>query len=80
MKKANRSHLRFLLSTALILGGCVLPALAYYHPDDGRWLSRDPIEEEGGVLLRYQAENPFCKKQFDGSIIQRVLWTLTRAA
>jgi RHS repeat-associated protein len=24
----------------------------YYHPDMGRWLSRDPIEEEGAALLR----------------------------
>ena len=23
----------------------------YYHPDLGRWISRDPIEESGGVML-----------------------------
>ena len=38
----------FLLS-ALILSSCAVQALAFYHPDDGRWLSRDPIEEQGGL-------------------------------
>jgi len=31
----------------------------FYDPDLGRWLSRDPIEEKGGVnLYRYVANNP----------------------
>lgn len=29
----------------------IAPALAFYNPTTGRWLSRDPIEEEGGVNL-----------------------------
>jgi hypothetical protein len=39
------------LLSALILGNGVVPALAYYHPDQGRWLSRDPIEPEHGMHL-----------------------------
>lgn len=27
------------------------PALAVYNPHTGRWLSRDPVEEEGGAQL-----------------------------
>jgi hypothetical protein len=27
-------------------------ALAMYHPDEGRWISRDPVEEQGSVALR----------------------------
>jgi uncharacterized protein RhaS with RHS repeats len=26
-------------------------AFAFYHPSQGRWLSRDPIEEKGGKNL-----------------------------
>lgn len=26
-------------------------ALAFYNPSTGRWLSRDPIQESGGVNL-----------------------------
>jgi RHS repeat-associated protein len=29
----------------------------YYHPDEGRWLSRDPIEEEGGLNLYGTLDN-----------------------
>jgi RHS repeat-associated protein len=31
--------------------GLVYYNFRYYSPDLGRWLSRDPIEEEGGVNL-----------------------------
>ena len=51
MKEASLGYLRFSLLSVLILSSCVLPAFAFYHPDDGRWLSRDPIEEEGGANL-----------------------------
>jgi hypothetical protein len=40
----------FILSV-LILSSCAVPTLAYYHPDEGRWLSRDPITERGGLNL-----------------------------
>ena len=29
----------------------------YYSPSLGRWISRDPIEEEGGVNLRLKIIN-----------------------
>lgn len=37
-----------------VLLGCILTAkdaCAYYNPSTGSWLSRDPIEEEGGLNL-----------------------------
>ncbi len=40
----------FLLSV-LILSSYATQALAYYNPANGRWLSRDPIEERGGRNL-----------------------------
>jgi hypothetical protein len=42
---------RYSLLSALILSSCAVQALAYYHPDQGRWLSRDPIAERGGRNL-----------------------------
>ena len=39
----------FLLSV-LILSCCGVQSLAYYHPDEGRWLSRDPIVETSFAL------------------------------
>ena len=40
----------FLLSVLILISGAV-QALAYCHPDEGRWLSRDPMQEQGGVNL-----------------------------
>ena len=42
----------FSLITFLVtLLACVDLAQAYYNPEAGRWLNRDPIEERGGVNL-----------------------------
>lgn len=41
----------FLFLSALILISSALQSFAHYHPDEGRWLSRDPIGEEGGENL-----------------------------
>jgi len=49
--------IRYLLLTALILSSCGTQALAYYHPDEGRWLSRDPIGEKGGPNLYVFVQN-----------------------
>jgi RHS repeat-associated protein len=39
----------------------------YYQPGVGRWLSRDPIEEEGGMnLLEYVGNNPIAGLDPDG--------------
>jgi hypothetical protein len=32
-------------------------ALAFYNPTQGRWLSRDPIAEQGGINLKSFADN-----------------------
>lgn len=45
---------RPLLSASLLLLFLILavvPASAFYNPNSGRWLNRDPLEEEGGVNL-----------------------------
>ena len=51
MKEARPANIRSLLLTALILSSSAFRAQAYYHPDEGRWLSRDPIGELGGQNL-----------------------------
>ena len=48
MKEARRANTRSLLLSALVLSSSAFQAQAYYHPDEGRWISRDPIGEEGG--------------------------------
>lgn len=42
---------RYFLLSVLILSSCSFQALAFYHPDEGRWISRDPIGEKGGRNL-----------------------------
>lgn len=45
---------RYLRLSVLILSSCVLTASAYYHPDQGRWISRDPLGDTY-VLNRHLA-------------------------
>ncbi len=45
MKTALPAHLRFLMLAVIILSSCITPVLAFYHPEQGRWINRDPIEE-----------------------------------
>lgn len=40
---------KWILTLALV--ACSINALAYYNPEQGRWLNRDPIEENGGLNL-----------------------------
>lgn len=43
----------------LALTACSINALAYYNPEQGRWLNRDPIEENGGLnLYAFTKNNP----------------------
>ena len=57
MKEAHRASTRSLLLSALMLSSTAFQAQAFYHPDEGRWISRDPIEEDGGVNLNAFARN-----------------------
>ena len=52
--KTNRV---MLLAAALLAVTLVQNAQAFYNPSTGRWLSRDPIEEEGGLNLHAFVEN-----------------------
>jgi len=59
MKETHPASVRSLLLSALILSSSVFQVQAYYHPEEGRWLSRDPIEEEGGLnLYQYVGNAP----------------------
>jgi RHS repeat-associated protein len=41
----------------------------YYHPELGRWLSRDPLEEEGGLnVYEYGFSNPLSIVDLDGLV------------
>ncbi len=42
-------NIQYLLLSILILSSFSVSAFAYYHPEEGRWVTRDPIEERGGV-------------------------------
>jgi len=46
MNAHSKATLLLLLSSVLTLN-----SHAFYHPEQGRWINRDPIEEEGGVNL-----------------------------
>lgn len=46
------TRVRHLILTVFILSSCAVQALAYYHPEEGRWLSRDPLTELGNLRLR----------------------------
>lgn len=56
--KRSASHVWVLLSAVMVL--CAREKVsAFYSPDTGRWLNRDPIQEDGGLnLYRYVANNP----------------------
>ena len=57
MKRAGA----FLLSV-VVLGSSAIRALAYYHPDEGRWISRDPIGESGGMgIYEHAFDNPLSR-------------------
>lgn len=49
MKETHPASVRSLLLSVLMLSSTAFQAQAYYHPDEGRWISRDPIGEEGGL-------------------------------
>ena len=62
MRKVNGMKLKLmirLLLLALFMAGLAPVAQAFYNPSSGRWLSRDPIGERGGVnLYGFVRNNP----------------------
>ncbi len=44
-------NIQYLLLSILILSSFGVSAFAYYQPDEGRWINRDPIEENGGINI-----------------------------
>jgi len=54
--------------TVLLLGVCLgQQAHAFYNPSTGRWLSRDPIEERGGMnLFQFNYNDPLGYIDTDG--------------
>ncbi len=61
MKEAHRANTRSLLLSALVLSSFAIQSQAYYHPDEGRWLSRDPI---GDIGFDLQAGGRFRSRPF----------------
>lgn len=48
-----------------------------YDPNEGRWLSRDPIAEKGGInLYSYVANNPLSRVDFNGLSWLQSTWDL----
>lgn len=48
---------RWIFRMRLLLAFMPMAALGYYSPDTGRWTTRDPLEEKGGVNLHAFCEN-----------------------
>ena len=57
-------NMRLKLVAVLLLGLCgATPGFAHYNPSMGRWLSRDPIEENGAIVLyKYDSYDSVGKK------------------
>jgi LysM repeat protein len=53
MREARPADVRSLLLSALLLSSSAFQAQAYYHPEEGRWISRDPIGEENSTLYAF---------------------------
>jgi hypothetical protein len=67
------------MTKLLLLAGCLVGfapvAQAFYHPDTGRWLSRDPIGEKGGVnLYGFVENNPINRWDILGKISEGGEW------
>jgi len=52
--KSNPRGIAIAFCLILLLPAC---ARAYYSPEQGRWISRDPIEEKGGLSLYAAVRN-----------------------
>jgi len=50
-------HTLLPIAILLFIALAVMPATAFYNPNTGRWLNRDPIEEEDGPNVSLCAHN-----------------------
>lgn len=67
-------NLKKVCSLFLLLFGTVIPTFGFYDPNTGRWLSRDPIEEEGGInLYQFAKNNPINFYDKLGLLVEAVL-------
>jgi hypothetical protein len=54
---------------AVLLGCCIQHASGFYNPSEGRWLSRDSINEKGGIhLYQFVGNRPNIQFDPDGRI------------
>lgn len=53
-KDVALAQTRGILLAAFLFGGAVSQSFAYYHPDEGRWISRDPIGDEAFLRIYTQ--------------------------
>lgn len=61
---------RLVLLLALVLAGSAPTAHAFYNPESGRWLNRDPILERGGInLYGFVANRPIQSIDVDGTAL-----------
>lgn len=66
--KAKRMMAVFAMVLGLLIGR---DALAFYNPQTGRWLSRDPIGEKGGVNLHSFVENDAIRRVDELGLMHR---------
>jgi len=68
-------HLLIVFSCAVLFQLGIGVAQAYYNPQTGRWLSRDPIAEEGGPnLYAFVNNNSICFRDALGKQTYDILW------
>jgi hypothetical protein len=67
--KTNRTTMVLVVLVGLLLAQ---DALAFYNPQAGRWLNRDPVEELGGVnLYGFVRDNPLSYSDANGLVAKK---------
>jgi len=57
----------FVFALTMLVSASLQPLLAFYHPSEGRWLNRDPINEVGGInLYGFVRNSPIDKHDVHG--------------
>jgi hypothetical protein len=71
--KMNMKRKAVVLGAWLVVLFWAGDAVAFYNPSTGRWLSRDPIEEDGGYnVYAFTANNPISSFDLLGRLTSRV--------